>query len=219
MKRFGRILKLFKITILLIVLTVIGCFIYVKMSPKIVINSANNIILYDKNNKSFFKGSESKEWVGLDHISDNLIKATINTEDKHFYKHFGFDFLRIGKALYTNIINKSNNQGASTITQQYAKNLFLDFDKTWKRKWQEMWYTIKLESSYSKKEILEGYLNTINYGHGMYGIENASEFYFNKNANDLDLAEASMIVGIPNLLLIILLLLILKMLNKDNYTY
>ena len=197
MKRFGRILKLFKITILLIVLTVIGCFIYVKMSPKIVINSANNIILYDKNNKSFFKGSESKEWVGLDHISDNLIKATINTEDKHFYKHFGFDFLRIGKALYTNIINKSNNQGASTITQQYAKNLFLDFDKTWKRKWDEMWYTMRIEANYSKKEILEGYLNTINYGHGKYGIENASKYYFGKSANKLDLAEATMLTAIP----------------------
>ena len=88
-------------------------------------------------------------------------------------------------------------QGASTITQQYAKNLFLDFDKTWKRKWDEMWYTMKIEANYSKDEILEGYLNTINYGHGMYGIENASKFYFNKSAKDLDLAEASILTGIP----------------------
>ena len=138
-----------------------------------------------------------KEWVDLDDISDYLIKSTIYTEDKNFYKHFGFDFLRIGKAILTNITSHSTNQGASTITQQYAKNLFLDFDKTWKRKWDEMWHTMRIEANYSKDEILEGYLNTINYGHGKYGIENASKFYFNKSSKDLDLAEASMLSGIP----------------------
>ena len=96
------------------------------------------------------------------------------------------------KASYVNIRNMKTEQGASTITQQYAKNLFLDFDKTWKRKWEEALYTIRLEANYSKDEILEGYLNTINYGHGVYGIENASKFYFNKSAKDLDLAEATM---------------------------
>lgn len=126
-----------------------------------------------------------------------MIKATIYTEDKNFYKHFGFDFFRILKASYINITSGKTMQGASTITQQYAKNLFLDFDKTWKRKWDEMWYTMKIEANYSKDEILEGYLNTINYGHGMYGIENASKFYFNKSAKDLDLAEASILTGIP----------------------
>ena len=193
--RFFKIL--FKLFIILILISSIGIYIYVKFSPKIIINSANNIILYDKNKESFFKGSESKEWVDLNHISDYLVTATINTEDKNFYKHFGFDFLRIGKALYTNINNKDNKQGASTITQQYAKNLFLDFDKTWKRKWQEMWYTMRIEANYSKKEILEGYLNTINYGHGRYGVENASKYYFNKSAKDLDLAEATILTAIP----------------------
>ena len=145
----------------------------------------------------FFQGNESKAWVSLDEISDNVIKSTIYTEDKNFYKHFGFDILRILKASYINITSGKTMQGASTITQQYAKNLFLDFDKTWKRKWDEMWYTMKIEANYSKDEILEGYLNTINYGHGMYGIENASKFYFNKSAKDLDLAEASILTGIP----------------------
>ena len=88
-------------------------------------------------------------------------------------------------------------EGASTISQQYVKNLFLDFDKTWERKWNELWLTLNIELHYSKDEILEGYLNTINYGHGMYGIENASQFYFGKSAKDLTLAEASMLVGIP----------------------
>ena len=172
-------------------------FLYVKFSPKVQINTANNMILYDMNNEVFFKGNESKEWVVLDDISPYLIDATISTEDKNFYKHFGFDFLRILKASYINIKNGSTVQGASTITQQYAKNLFLDFDKTWKRKWDELWYTLRIEANYSKNEILEGYLNTINYGHGKYGIENASKYYFNKSAKELSLAEASILTGIP----------------------
>lgn len=175
----------------------IGSFIYVKCSPKLLINSANNIILYDEDEKPFFQGSGEKEWVSLDNISNYVIQSTIYTEDKHFYQHFGFDFIRIAKALYTNILSKSTRQGASTISQQYAKNLFLDFDKTWKRKWDEMWYTMRMEANYSKDEILEGYLNTINYGHGKYGIENASKFYFGKSALDLDLAEATILTAIP----------------------
>ena len=192
-----RLFKFLCFLFIIFVITIVGCFLYVKLSPKVTINSANNISLYDINKNIYFKGNESKEWVDLDDISDYLIKSTIYTEDKNFYKHFGFDFLRIGKAILTNITSHSTNQGASTITQQYAKNLFLDFDKTWKRKWDEMWYTMRIEANYSKDEILEGYLNTINYGHGKYGIENASKFYFNKSSKDLDLAEASMLSGIP----------------------
>lgn len=192
-----RLLKIVKIVTIILILVIGGCFIYVKVTPKPVINSANNIILYDKNKDVFFKGSEAGEWVSLDDISDNLIKATINTEDKYFYKHFGFDFLRIGKAFYTNAVKHNTEQGASTITQQYAKNLFLDFNKTWKRKWNEMWYTMRIEANYSKDEILEGYLNTINYGHGKYGIEAASKFYFGKSAKDLTLAESSLLCAIP----------------------
>jgi len=192
-----KIKKIIKFFIILFLLSILGVFLYVKLSPKITINSANNITLYDKDNNIYFKGSEKKEWVELDEISPYLIDSTIYTEDKNFYKHFGFDFLRIGKALINNLKNNSMDQGASTITQQYAKNMFLDFDKTWKRKWDEMWYTLRIEANYSKEEILEGYLNTINYGHGKYGIENASKFYFNKSAKDLDLAEASLLAAIP----------------------
>jgi len=174
-----------------------GCYLYVKTSPKIMINSANNITLYDSNGEVFFTGSENNKWIPLEEISPYVIDATIYTEDKNFYKHFGFDFLRIGKALIHNMMTQSTSQGASTITQQYAKNLFLDFDKTWKRKWDEAWYTLRIEANYSKDEILEGYLNTINYGHGNYGIENASHFYFNKDSSNLSLAEASLLAGIP----------------------
>lgn len=189
--------KFIRFIIIFMLLIALGVFAYVKLSPKPEISNANSLALYDNNEQVFFQGNESKEWIALDDISEHLINATIYTEDKYFYKHFGFDFLRILKASYVNIMSGSTKQGASTITQQYAKNLFLDFDKTWKRKWDEMWYTLKIEANYSKDEILEGYLNTINYGHGKYGIENASKFYFNKSAKDLTLAEATILTGIP----------------------
>lgn len=192
--------KLTKVSILLILLFIIFnvcAYSYAYLSPKLQIKSANKFMLFDENNELFFQGSGDSKWVSLDNISDKVIKTTIATEDKNFYHHKGFDYLRIMKAMYINILSRNRSQGASTITQQYAKNLFLDFSKTWKRKWDEMWYTMKIEANYSKNEILEGYLNTINYGHGMYGIENASKFYFDKSAKDLDLAEATILTGIP----------------------
>lgn len=168
-------------------------YVYAKFDDKISIKSANSFYMYDNNNEIFNK---EDNWVSIKDISQNLINATISIEDKHFYKHVGFDYLRIMKAMTVNIKNRKNLEGASTITQQLAKNLFLDFDKTWERKIEEAWLTIKLESNFTKNEILEGYLNTINYG-GVFGIENASIYYFGKSAKDLNLAEASILAGIP----------------------
>lgn len=193
-KKCVKVALLFTILITAIGLGVYG---YNQVSTKLEIKSANNISLYDLNGNMYFQGSGTNEWVGLSEISKNVINATISTEDKNFYKHFGFDFKRIIKAGYTNILAGKTKQGASTISQQYVKNLFLDFDKTWDRKWNELWLTLNVETHYSKDEILEGYLNTINYGHGMYGIENAADYYYNKSAKDLTLAEASLLVGIP----------------------
>jgi len=164
------------------------------ITKKLDINTSNGYYLYDT--ASNLMNGTSDQWIKLDNISANLINATISIEDKNFYNHQGFDFLRIAKSLYVNIVNRKTLQGASTITQQYAKNLFLDFDKTWERKIKEAWLTVQLESQYSKDDILEGYLNTINYG-GVYGIENASYYYFNKSSNQLSIAEAAILAGIP----------------------
>ncbi|MBR1376324.1 MAG: PBP1A family penicillin-binding protein [Bacilli bacterium] len=162
--------------------------------PKLNISRNSNYYLYDINDESYSTNIDN--WVSLDEISDNLIIATISIEDKNFYKHNGFDYLRIIKALYNNLKSKDVVEGASTITQQYAKNLYLNFDKTLKRKIQEAWITLRMETHYSKDEILEGYLNTINYG-GVFGIENASKYYFGKSSKDLTLAEATILAGIP----------------------
>ncbi len=180
-----------------VLFNVIG-FCYGAVTPKIDISSANAFALYDNKNKLAFKGNGYDSWIDLKDINKNIINATISVEDKNFYRHWGFDYPRIGKALLANATSGEIVQGASTITQQYAKNLFLDFEKSWKRKWKEMWLTYDLETHYSKNEILEGYLNTINYGHGMYGINNASKYYFGKSASNLTLAEASILAGIPN---------------------
>ncbi|MBS4206832.1 PBP1A family penicillin-binding protein [Bacillus sp. FJAT-50079] len=140
---------------------------------------------------------QKRYWVHLDEISPNVKDAVVAIEDRTFYSHFGFDIKRIGGAILANAKQMDKVQGASTITQQYARNLFLTMDKTWKRKLSEAFYALRLEVNYDKDEILEGYLNTINFGHGAYGIEAASQFYFGKSAKDLSLAEGAMLSGIP----------------------
>lgn len=172
-------------------------YLYIRLSPKLDLKKTNNIIMYDKDNNVFFKGNGSKEWINLDLIDKDLINATISIEDKRFYSHNGFDYIRIIKSIYNNIKYKNIVEGASTISQQYARNLYLNFDRNWERKIKEAFLALKLETNYSKDEILEGYLNTINYGNGVMGIQNASKYYFNKSAENLSLAESSMLAGIP----------------------
>ena len=172
----------------------LGLHIVAFFMPTLNINGANGLYFYDSS-ENLFTGT-TREWINLDNISNNLIKATIAAEDKKFYHHDGFDYLRIIKALWTNFKNGQTISGASTISQQYVKNLFLSFDKEISRKIKEAWLTIRLETHYSKDEILEGYLNTINYGN-IFGIENASKYYFNKSSSELNLAEASLLAGIP----------------------
>ena len=190
-------IKIFVFLFISFIIINISLYSYAYITPKISLNSANKITIYDNSGEIAIENLNGNKWVKLDNISSFLKKATISVEDKNFYKHQGFDYLRIVKAVINNIASKSINEGASTISQQYVKNLFLDFDKTWERKIEEAFLTFELETHYSKDEILEGYLNTINYGGGNYGIENASNYYFNKSASDLTLAEATLIAGIP----------------------
>ena len=178
----------------IVVLT--GIYVYAFFSPKLELKNMGKIFIYDHEDNLIYQGSGSNDWVNLEDISPYLIEAVISVEDKNFYKHHGFDFLRIGKAFLSNIQNNTRI-GASTISQQYVKNLFLTFDQTWARKIEEAFLTVELEVHYSKDEILEGYLNTINYGEGNYGIEDASHYYFNKSSKDLTLEEAIMLAGIP----------------------
>ena len=193
-KNKKKIILLSLLPLMLFISVHIVVFTYAYITPKLEINKSKSYYLYDTKNELVF--NNDKDWVSLQEISPYLIEATISTEDKHFYKHIGFDYLRISKALINNIIKGDKSEGASTISQQYARNLFLNFEKTWKRKIDEALLATELEVHYTKDEILEGYLNTINYG-GVYGIEAASKYYFDKSAKDLTLEEASMLAGIP----------------------
>ena len=185
--------KIFIILLGLFILGNLGLYIYCVITPKIQISRNQSYYLYDNKQEQIFN---NYSWVSLDEISPYLIDATLSTEDKHFYYHIGFDYLRIAKAVINNISSRSLSEGASTITQQYARNLYLNYEKTWKRKIDEALLAFELETHYTKDEILEGYLNTINYG-GIFGIENASKYYFNKSSIELTLAEAAMLAGIP----------------------
>ncbi|WP_416147814.1 transglycosylase domain-containing protein [Salipaludibacillus sp. HK11] len=144
-----------------------------------------------------FHQGENRYWIPYEDMGDPIVEATLAIEDRRFYDHYGFDPIRITRAILANLQSGSKAQGASTVTQQYARNLFLTHDKTWMRKWNEAMYALRLELHYSKKDILEGYLNTIYYGHGAYGIEAASNLYFQKSAEDLSYSEAAVLAGIP----------------------
>ena len=196
MKYINKFLKILILIIFAIIIIDISFYVYAYITPKFPIYTNNNITYYDINGNDMFN-SNNNDYVKLDEISPDVINAIVSIEDKNFYKHNGFDFLRIAKAMVINITSGKIKQGASTISQQYVKNLYLTFDKTWKRKIKEAFLTIELETHYSKEEILEGYLNTINFGAGCYGIKNASNYYFNKEPKDLTIEEATLLVGIP----------------------
>lgn len=197
MKYVKFIYKLTIFGILSFIITMSCLYLYAYLSPGIDIKTSNSFYIYDNKNNIVYQGSGNSEWVDIDNVSDYFLDAIISTEDKYFYKHMGFDYLRILKSLYTNVKSGYITQGGSTISQQYIKNMYLDFDQTWKRKIQEAFLTLKLETHYSKKDILEGYINTINFGQGCYGISEASKYYFNKKASELSLDEAIVLAGIP----------------------
>lgn len=165
--------------------------------PQLVVSQSSLYYAQDGEVIGVSHSGEQRYWVSLDEVPEHFLDAVVAIEDRNFYSHPGFDFKRIGGAILANMKSGGKQQGASTITQQYARNLFLTMDKTWSRKMKEAFYTIRLESFYSKEQILEGYINTINFGHGSYGVEAASKYYYGKNADELSLAEASMLAGIP----------------------
>lgn len=197
MKIINNIFKFSCLILLVISMLIVGMYIYAYLSPKTIIKNANKYFIYDKNDEIVYQGSSSNKWVKLEDVSKYYIDAVISTEDKNFYKHSGFDYSRIIKAMLKNINKKKIVEGASTISQQYIKNLYQNFNKSWSRKWNETILTLNLEVNYSKDEILEGYINTINFGQGNIGIADASLYYFNKEPKDLSMEEAIILAGIP----------------------
>ncbi len=197
MKHFKRFYKICLVLLIIFLVGLGSLYICAYFAPTLDIKNSGHFYIYDGKENLVYQGSSSSRWIDLEDVSPYIIDAVISVEDKNFYKHNGFDYLRIIKVLFSNMINREIVAGASTISQQYIKNLYLDFDKKWSRKIEEAWLTLKLEVHYDKDEILEGYLNTINYGQGNYGIENAANYYFNKSAKEVTLEEALILAGIP----------------------
>ncbi len=141
------------------------------------------------------RGIRSDDSVALDQMPDFLIKATLATEDRRFYEHFGIDVVGTLRALMSNAQGERGTQGGSSITQQLAKNLFLSSERTLERKIVEAFLSIWLEWNYSKDQILKLYFDRAYMGGGNYGVTAAAEFYFGKRVQDINLAEAAMLAG------------------------
>ena len=154
--------------------------------------------IYDKNlNLIATVGAEKREYVSLEDIPKNITDAVLSTEDTRFYSHLGIDPIRLIKAVLVNIRSNSAQQGASTITQQVVKNSLLTSDKSLQRKIQEAYLSLKLENKYSKKDILEMYMNKIYYSDGQYGVKTAAKYFYNKELDQLTLPQVALLTGIP----------------------
>lgn len=154
------------------------------------------------NDVSHFKESlESRvhreKFVPYDKIPDLLKKGIIATEDRRYYDHGAVDIIGVARAFITNSMAGETLEGGSTIAQQTVKNIFLSNDRTMTRKLEELALAVQLERNYSKEEILELYLNTIYFGHGAYGVGEASRVYFGKEPGALDLSQCAMLAGLP----------------------
>lgn len=141
--------------------------------------------------------SEDRQIVHLSEIPDTLINAILAIEDDNFYNHFGIDLSAIGRAFLANISKGKIRQGASTITQQLARDMFFTLQRNFSRKFKEILLAIEIERSFSKDQILEMYLNKTYFGGGNYGIESAAQNYFSKSAVDLTLAECALLARLP----------------------
>lgn len=211
--------KIISILLVLILISFIilvaGCYIYSKIENDLTesIDKGNKIIatmsdsdfksrtstnIYDKNGK-LIKELKTVDYIykEYDEINPNVFKALIAVEDSRFYEHDGIDLKGLLRAVYSSVIRHST-QGGSTITQQLAKNVYLTMDQTIGRKISEAVIAEELEKRYSKHQILEFYVNNINYGNGCYSIEIAAHYYFSKNTKELTIAEIALLTGIPN---------------------
>lgn len=195
--------KLFR-PMIFIICTLFSLFIplvlYCGLSNYVQLDTDSSLTIKDNHNQVFFESRYQQDitWTKLEDLPVLFLEGTLATEDKRFYRHHGFDIVRIIKAIITNFTHQDIVEGASTITQQVMKNLYLTQEKTFTRKFKELLFALETELHYEKEQILETYVNTLYYGHGIYGIYNAAQFYFDKEPLELNIAETALLIGIPN---------------------
>ncbi len=143
----------------------------------------------------FYK--ENRSVIPLKQVPRHLVNATLSTEDRNFYDHWGVDLWGIGRAAVNNVLKMRRAEGGSTITQQLARNLFLTHERTLSRKLKETALAMRIERTYSKDQILQLYFNQIYFGEGAYGVEAAAKTFFGRPAQELQLAECALLAGLP----------------------
>lgn len=195
--------KLIKIIITILIITtssILTLYIIAYLMGTPDLNKNRYLKLYDNNEEIYYQtiNDYAGHYVSLNNVSEYFKDSIVAIEDHRFYQHRGFDPIGILRAIKTNIATQDKSQGASTISQQYARLLYLTNEKSWSRKIKEAFLTMQLETHLSKDLILEGYINNVYFGHGIYGIENAAQYFYGKSAKDLDLNESSMLAGIVN---------------------
>lgn len=165
-----------------------------------VFHSTQTTVAYDTNGEVLLTMRSTKDmsYIEYSQIPQSMIDAFVVTEDRKFFQHNGIDYKSIIRAIIVNHESEEIEQGASTITQQLVRNIFLNQDVNWDRKITEIFMAMELEKKYSKQRILEFYLNNIYFANGYYGIEAASRGYFNKSVSELDLSQVAFLAAIPN---------------------
>lgn len=173
---------------------------FVKESTEDTFRRTQTSVAYDADGNviSVLKGEKDVYYVQLKDIPEYTQEAIISIEDKKFYSHHGVDYRAIVRAVWAMIRNREITQGASTITQQLARNIFLTQEKTWQRKIEEIYIAVELEKKYTKAQILEFYLNNIYFANGYYGIQAAAQGYFGKDVAQLSLSQQAFLCAIPN---------------------
>lgn len=152
----------------------------------------------DKWDESINSVKDKENYATIDELPERYIDAVISAEDRRFFNHIGIDFRSIARAIVNNFKKKELAEGGSTITQQVAKNVFYTQETSFTRKINEMFAALELEKEFSKKEILELYVNNSYFGSGYYSIKEAALGYFGKNLDELDLNEITFLAGVPN---------------------
>lgn len=145
-----------------------------------------------------YKGEKDSYYLEYREIPEIVVKTFVAVEDQKFYKHKGVDYLAILRAVIAMVRNGEVTQGGSTITQQLARTIYLNMEKTWERKMEEIFIARNLEEKYTKSQIMEFYVNNIYFGHGYYGIQAAAQGYFSKSVDKLDLSQIVFLCAIPN---------------------
>lgn len=188
-------MKLFKkILIILLILFVIGLSLVFMIGFGYYSNTLKEKSLVERVEEITTK----EDYTPFDQLSKNYVNAVIAVEDHRYYEHGAIDPIGIARAFYTNIRDGQFDEGRSTITQQVAKNVVFNQDKTLLRKLGEVFAAYDLEKNYSKDEIFAFYVNSSYFGDGYYSIYEASQGYYKKDPKDLNLSEATMLAGVPN---------------------